>query len=799
MENKIDYFGQSNFDLKKYLFKLIANWYLFIFSIIIAYIIVVIKNQYVIPFYGVHATILVKDPNSPQRYLQGFNFFDANTNIQNEINILKQQFITQYAVNELNFRVTYFKKEQFISPELYKKSPFFVELDSSFAQSENEVMQITILSENEYHLENEKFRINSILNFGEQFEHPYYNFKIRLNNQYYTNEVINQPYYFIVNNLSAIAINYSKRLNVEQYMSSGSVLWLWIDGPVPAKDADFLNKLIEVYTRIGLEEKNQIAVNTIRFIDEQLKGISDSLTVAASSLQDFRLENNIVDLSKEGETLFEQLKLLQSEKTIKRINLNYYNYLLKELESNGDLSEIVSPDIMGITDQAVNEHIKVLMSLFEEKKIKYLGVKNLKNIPSYKMLDFKIVNAKNNLLKAIKINISVIKNAFREIDSTLTDVNSRIQGLPVTERQLAAIDQKYKFNDNIYNYLLEKRTEAAISRAATVPDTKVLDKAVAETAVPRPSTETNPLIAIILGFLFPFVIIFAKDFFNDKIEDRTDIEHITKIPVIGTIGHHNNESKFIVYDKPKSQISESFRILRTNLQYLLVEQQNGIIAICSSISGEGKTFCSLNLASIIAMSNKKTIIIGLDLRKPKLHGMFGLENEKGMSTYLIGKHTVDEVVQHTHIENLDIIISGPIPPNPAEIIGTNRMKEILEYLRTVYEFVIIDTSPVAVVTDALLISPLIDTTIFVVRLNYSTKHFLKYLNELYETQKIFPASIIVNDVKAASIYGYRYSYTYRYGYGYGYSYGKGYYTQEAKLTYKEKLKKLFTFKRKNTV
>jgi capsular exopolysaccharide synthesis family protein len=304
------------------------------------------------------------------------------------------------------------------------------------------------------------------------------------------------------------------------------------------------------------------------------------------------------------------------------------------------------------------------------------------------------------------------------------------------------------------------------------------------------------MIALFIGILIPLVIIFLIEIFNTRITDLTELEKLTKCNILGSIGHNEKESELPVFENPKSSLSESFRGLRTNLQYLLRDKEEKVIVITSTISGEGKTFCAVNLACILALSNKKTLLISLDLRKPKIHKIFNLSNDVGLSTYLIKRELPQDIIFTTNIKDLYITTSGPIPPNPAELLETKEMDDFIKYARKEFDYIVLDTPPVAIVTDALLLSRQADTTIFVIRQNYSSKEVLKLADDLAQKSSMKHLCILVNDVRVPGYYGYSYKYGYRYGYGYNYNYGYNYtyghdYYGESlqKPTWKDKLKR----------
>jgi capsular exopolysaccharide synthesis family protein len=389
--------------------------------------------------------------------------------------------------------------------------------------------------------------------------------------------------------------------------------------------------------------------------------------------------------------------------------------------------------------------------------------------PKVQILDTKIEVTREGLLDYIKnllINNSINLN---EIDNQLAFTEKDLDKLPETERMLISLERKYKVNDQIYTYLLQKRAESAIAKAANVSDNKILDFAIVDNAVLiSPKKQSNIIIGLIFGIVFPLTLLVFLDFINNKITTRTEIESKTSVPIISTIGHNNTTIDIPVFAIPKSSLAESFRGLRTNLQYMLRDKDQKVITITSTISGEGKTFCSSNLAAIFAMAGKKTLLVGLDLRKPKIHKAFNLNNSVGVSTYLIGKTEFREIVQESKIENLFIATSGPIPPNPAELLGSPVMKAFLDEARENFEIIILDTPPFGMVTDSFLISQLSDLTLFIIRQNYSTLNILNLLEEIYQKGEIGQIGLIMNDINKKGYYGYGYRY---YNYSSGYRYG----------------------------
>ena len=417
---------------------------------------------------------------------------------------------------------------------------------------------------------------------------------------------------------------------------------------------------------------------------------------------------------------------------------------------------------------------------------------------------FHIKNLEDNLKQHISKSINLQEYNLSETNEKILSVNYKLRKIPKVEREILNIKRNYKLNDNIYTFLLTKRTEAGITLATNSPGAKVLDPArienVSKTS-PKPGENRTKLIFISL--LIPILIIVIREFFNNKIIEKSEIEKNTNIPIVASISKNKTKDNIPVFTQPNSPIAEAFRLFKTNLKYLLVEKENPIIVISSTISGEGKSFCSTNLASVFAKSKKRTLLIGLDLRKPKLHESFNVDNKTGLSTYLIGHNTSEEIIFSTHINNLFLIPSGPIPPNPAELLESEKMKNLLIELKKQFDYIIIDTPPIAHVTDTMLIANYSDVNIFVIRQGYSSKNVINVINEVAEKGSLNNVGILINDINQSVRYGLKYGYGFSYGFNYGYGAidGQGYFTlaekeknifkKTSKMFY-DKLSKIFS-------
>jgi capsular exopolysaccharide synthesis family protein len=396
-------------------------------------------------------------------------------------------------------------------------------------------------------------------------------------------------------------------------------------------------------------------------------------------------------------------------------------------------------------------------------------------------INVRIDNIKSNIRETVKNTLNTLDVSLNEINYRMSKASSQISQMPKTELQLRGIERKFELNDAIYTFLLQKRSEAQIARASSMPDYEIIDNAVPAMARQiAPKTSLNYVIALLLGLLLPTAIILAKDFLNNKVTDSDELENITRYPIMGNVFHNFHRSRLVVNDHPNSSVTESFRAIRTNFQFFSEGGKRQVILITSTTSGEGKTFCAINLASIFALNGHRTALLEFDLRRPKIYQEFTSNNMIGISSFLIDKASIDDIILPTQIENLDFIPAGPAAPNPAELINSDRTAELMDKLKEMYDYLIIDSAPAGILTETFVLMKYSDLNIFVVRLNKTIKEALKRTLKMFGADKFQNISIIINDI-----------YVNRESYKYGYD--KKYYTDDDRSNF---ITRLFKFKRK---
>jgi capsular exopolysaccharide synthesis family protein len=798
-EHKDTFTQGSQQDLTKWIQRFANLWYVFIAGLLIALSIAFLINKFTHPVYKGRTTILVSsEKNNPvgaEALIRDLSF-DNQTNIRNEIGILKSYSLAKRTLKHLDLATGYFKiprvtknwRIQSLQREQYLNSPIKVTSGENEKKLYNTPFFIRILSPGSYLLEfeatiNEKqVAQTDTFRFGQPIRSPYFSFTVNLRDKYASglfdknSDHYTFDYSVVFYDSDQLASQFSNNLQVNFYFDDASILELSLQGKHPEKITDYLNHHARAFIENGLEEKNQIASATIRFIDEQISGISDSLQEAESDFQKFRSRNKVINISTEGNYAMEKLENLVSQKSDLQRRSKYYDYLYDYIMNSTDFDDVIVPNTMGIADPSLNNLVSRLAESYATRNRLLMTARE--NSPQVKQATGEIENIKDALTENIRniINTSAIE--MEVIENQIAEVNRQIQKLPGTEREYINIQRDFTLNDNIYTFLLQKRAEAGIALASNVSDHKIVDPALRNTTFQTtPKPLANMIIAGLLGLLLPAIGIILKDSLNNRINARFMVEDHTTIPVLAHIEHYRSGKKLPVLEFPRSPLTESFRALRTNIDFMLGKNaQNPVLALTSSISGEGKSFCSANLGAIFALTGKKVLVVGMDLRKPQTHTEFSIDNSKGLSNVLIGTETADNVLVESRLPGLFVVPSGPIPPNPAELLQSEEMGRFLNEMRNKFDMVILDTPPLALVADTLLVTEETDLNLFILRQGISKKQALTFINHMVESGRIRKTGLLINDVKILNSY----SPANRYGYGYGYGRFKnsGYYDSQ---------------------
>ncbi len=808
---KFDINELNTFDIKEYFFKILDHWKLFVVTILLGLIIANIVNRRTQKIYNLKSVITVKDEQNPLFASStniAFNWGGPSDQVETIMTILKSRTHNEKVVDRLKFNIDYLKEGNYRKNDIYGKNPFIVNLDISKFQLQGLLIQLDFLDNNEFTVfvefeEDEYKLVNYSLNKTKNFEPDSENFKQKfkigdiVDTQFFNfiidkvnfeKDLSGKTYFIRFNSFNGVVKKYSE-IGVATLKKGTSLIELSLEGPNKKKIEDYINTTVAVLDADQRKQKIQYAIKTKEYIDTLFIVESKNLKDIESDLGSYKQQNDIYDLSAEGSSLLGEATSLDAKSLELKNRLDYYSNLENYIRSRNKYDESVpAPALVNIEDPNITASVSTLISLSKAKETLELTVKP--SYPPLKKIIDEIGLERNVLLEHITTMKSTTKNSLNSLDKQIARNNSRLRTLSPKEQKLLNFQRKYNITEANYNYLKQKSYEAGTAIAANVSDIKILDKAKDIGQLPiKPKGSFNYLIGLMLGTILPLLFIVTKEVLDNKIGSVEEIERMYKIPVLGVLGRNNYENRLAVFHKPNSTIAESFRALRSNIQFLFKrESKSKTIVITSSVSKEGKTMAAINMATVFALGGKKTILVGFDLRKPKMHEDFGIENGYGIVNYLIGEKSLEEVIVSSEIKNLDLITSGPVPPNPSEIILSDATDELFEMLKEKYEYIIVDTPPVGLVADSLELFKYSDAIIYMIRHNYSEKGMPKMIDDKYVNGEVKNISYVLNDFKASNSYGRGYGYGYGYGYG---KYGSGYHSNE-KESFLSKLKKRFT-------
>lgn len=790
---------QSSFDFKGFLIKTISYWKWFVIGLIIAFSVAYQLNVRKQKIYGIETTIAVKEENNPfftSNTSLVFNWGGTSDKVQMISTTLKSRSHNELVVDRLEFFIDYFKQTQYFLQDVYGEIPFKVNIDKSKNQLLNQFVKVKMLNNQSYQITipfsaneveviqygdnlksfvkvpNGEFK--KVYRIGEEVNLPFLHWNLVLSEASLKN--FDEEILVRFNSFDNTVSTY-KGIRVDLDEKAGSILKLAMEGTNKARMVDYLNATVDVLIKKQLDNKNQFAENTINFIDETLLKMEAQLKDSGNELKDFSKNNNIIDIEEGGTTYKSQLIDYDVQKDQVERKLAYLSSLKNYLKNSVDFSKLPAPTVAGIDEPNITTNVAKLISLSIGRSD--LGY-SIKGDIYYERIDSEIQSVKKVLLENANSLRIALQYDLELANQKIRKVEGEISRLPENKQEWLKLSRKYNLSDNIYNTFLQKRSEASIVKAANLSDIQFIDPAKdVGGGLLGPKTSVNYVLAFFIGLLVPLVLVFFIFFISNSIQNIEDISTLTQLPLIGIVGVKHSETNLSVFERPKSALSESFRAIRSSLQFLYKKQSiegTKTLMLTSSVSGEGKTFCSINIATVFALSEKKTIILGLDLRKPKIFDDFNIQNDIGVVNYLIGQRKLEDVIQHTHIPYLDVITSGPIPPNPSELILSDSMKEMMMQLKKDYDYIILDTPPVGLVSDALELAQFCDVTLYIVRQNFTKKEMLTLLNNRTKRGELNNVSIIFNGYENKAKYGVGYGYGY--GYSYGYGYGSGYHEDD---------------------
>lgn len=552
------------------------------------------------------------------------------------------------------------------------------------------------------------------------------------------------------------AEDYDKKLSASLVSKKSNGIYLSIEESNIERGKDIINKLVELYNKRCQAEKDEMAINTGKFIDDRLLLIYDELSKNESDIEEYKQKNGLTDMATEMQSLFIKRERTETVKLQLETQYSIMQMISDFLADNKNDDSLIP---FNADFSSAGELIEVYNELMLQKM--KLGNSAKKDNLAMVTLNEQIAALKENVKSSVKQSIESMSIKLTDARSQEGKAQGRLSEIPTKEREFRELYRQQGIKNELYTFLLQKREENALVLAATTPKGKIVDKAYAHSEPISLGKIAILFIALILGLLIPIVYIYIKKLFNTKFTTQDELGALIDAPVLGEICHNRHRSSLVVKEGKVSSIVELFRLLRNNVQFMLNKQEDRVILVTSSVSGEGKSFVSLNLAATFALLGKKVALVGMDIRNPKLHEYLGIKAQPGVTTYLAKPDVnIVDIVQHSRdMENLDVIVGGPIPPNPSELLLTERVRELISELRKHYDYVIIDSAPIAMVSDTFSLSRYADAVVYVTRANYTKRNFIKYLNEVIANKQLENVAVVLNDTNP--------KYSMGYGYGYG--------------------------------
>jgi tyrosine-protein kinase Etk/Wzc len=772
--------SEDDIDLSGFLKEIGQHRFLFLAVLLTGLITAFLYIHYTLPVYEASTSILIRESNKPAMNMEDFltgDLFGDQANIATERGVLASRSVMKETLRQLGLQVSYFNTSVIPNRPLYRKLPFVVQLDTAAVEMSmvyDAPFSVTLNGNKKFTLsvdaEDETggdYSYSGEHTFGEKIKTP--RFALTIYEAAEPFDAESTGFEFIVHSTEPQINEFLSRLKIDAPDKDATIVKLSFQDQIPARAIDVLNTLTKVYIDLDIQDKTSVASLTLKFVDEQLDQTTKVVDDIEGQLQHFKEKNETVNLSEESRAVLEKLNTIDVEVMKSDIELRSLNNLLEYVQSNADLTQL-APSTMGLPDPLLIELISKYQELQARKKSLSYGVKSA--TPAIKIIDQQIRDTRTSLIENIKAIKRNVEDTRAALGAQVADYENKIGRVPEIERELLSIQRQFEVNQNIYIYLLQKKAETSIAKAAAISDTKVLDVASMLEEPVAPNKKAIIGFSAFVALLLPLLYIFVRKFFKTTVGSREELQKLTDIPVLGIIGHVPKTDNLIVQHRPKSRIAESFRSVRTNLQFFGSRTGNKVILVTSSVGGEGKSFATINLGSVFAMQNYKVVIVGLDLRKPKLFQDFNISNETGVSSYLIGRSKLDDVISPTTIPNLDLIPAGPIPPNPAELVSKKELSDMITELSARYDYVLIDTPPLGIVSDAFMLMHHSHINVYMVRENFTRKEYIYQLNGLFDEGKLNNIAILLND----SDFGQSYGYSYGKGYGNGY----GYYDEDYK-------------------
>ena len=777
---------EKNQQLQYFLFRIFPFWPLIFLAVALGTITGYIMLRYATSIYQVKARVIVNDDSQQKSAnLQEIIKLDTrnlSSEAEREIEILKSTDLLRKVVSRLQLNVIYSQQGNIKSGQAYYNIPFKLELgnpDSVRSAVGGEVK----ITGNQIDFNGRLYPVDTFIpsHFG--------NIRWHINKNYRADKGAGKWLVTILP-VSPVARQIKGALSVGPISKLSSILDIGYVDPFPDRAVQIINTLISVYGSSAVDYKSRIYENTQRFLDGRLGLVSDELTGVEKRMQDYKTTEHIVDLSVEGSMYLNKLKAADARIGELEVQMEVLGEIEKYVTRRNN-DENAVPATLGMNDAVLVGLLNQLYQAeFDLEKLKQLsGEKN----PQIEVNELLIAKLKPSILASINNLKITLQTNKRKLESMNAEFTATLKRIPEKERALLDISRQQSIKNAIYTFLLQKKEESAIAAASIVPNYRVIERPEVGQLI-APNRRNYFAISIVVALLLAVLYIYLKEFANSRLLFRSQIESRLPIPIIAELIFKTNTSgnPIVVGEGKRTLIAEQFRELRTNLSFVTAasdkDNQSKVILITSSIPSEGKSFVTINTSVSLCLTGAKVVLLEFDLRKPKITKPLGMKREPGITNYLIGNATETDIIQqHPAITNFHIIGSGPVPPNPAELIGSPKMKDLMDYLRMNFDYILVDSPPVASVTDAKLLAGFADITLYIIRHNFTNSVFLKMIHDLYQKKTMPNMNLVFNGIVNKKVLGYGKGSGYGYGYSYGSGYGYGYTEDEAERPWWKKI------------
>src|SRR6218665_49332 len=772
---------EEEINLKEILKPYFRKWYWFFASVFIMIVLAIIYIKTTTPIYRIESSVLIKDAKKMSSAsgdfgvlsgLGGFAGMGTNS-IENELEIFKSKKIIEDVSKKLKIQTSIFSREKFYDIELYKDSaPFNIYVVNDKPFEELPKLPIDIRFDGDkITLSSEELKKDIIGTFNKTISLPYANIIITKNQEFNKKKVkkLNlNDFYFTYSDVEGLVYNLQESIGVELLDKDATVIGLFLNHQNKDKGRDILDGISEMYNDYATLDKNTESKKTKDFIDERIMIISKELGEVETEKQQFKVENKIVDLPSEARLNLQLVTESQRRELELDTQLELTNVLINYISSPSNNSQII-PTNIGIDSPTATSNISAYNKLILDRN------RLLENATPDNPLVVEITKDINSLKSALKESlyksITSLQLTKRDVSKYANEKDSKIQQIPFQEKLFRNIERQQQIKENLYLLLLQKREEAAISMAITAEKARVVDHAFVEQKPVAPKKMFSFVAAFFIGLLIPGLFLYIKELFNNHIVTKHDLEKLTPTPILAEIPRLSKKEDELIRVNDVSPLAEAFRILVTNIKFILPKKDSAkIIFVTSTVKGEGKTFVSVNLSLALSSSKTRVLVIGSDIRNPQLQRYNpAMKGSKGLSEFLYNDiETAKDIIHPSgFINNCDFIYSGSIPPNPADLLQNGRYEELIEQVKNDYDYIILDTAPLMLVTDSLLIASVADATLYVARSEVSEQGFIDFANKNIEGKKINNVAFVLNDIHKTN-------------FGYGNKYGYGYQAEEKK-------------------